>query len=72
MNNKQKLELTWIGKEKRPKPELETKRSKLRRELFTRQDEVETQRNATTSLPSLRFSCNSRLRNKHSLPSNGR
>ena len=25
--------------------ELETKRSKLRRELFTRQDEVETQRN---------------------------
>lgn len=41
--SKQKLELT-LPHQKRQR-ELEGKRSKLRRELFTRQDEVEAQRN---------------------------
>ncbi len=49
-----KLELTWIGKEKRPKLEprilLEepdkSYHAQLRRELFARQDSIEAQRNA--------------------------
>lgn len=49
-----KLELTWIGKEKRPKLEprilLEepgkSYHAQMRRELFARQDSIEAQRNA--------------------------
>ncbi len=40
--SKQKLELTWIGKDKHPKPD---PRIMLEGPLFNRQDEVEAQRN---------------------------
>ena len=36
MSNRQKLRLTWVGKNKRPK---------LCRESFVRQDEIEAKRN---------------------------